>query len=316
MRSFWKFRGRQGNRRRLEAVIRQLIRIAGSAAVEAALKKNSDRRTLFLAAAAEAGIEEASLVRMLADRLGMPFISPIPRQSAICLPKGVRLSELRRHGAILLTDDGKAKALVCCEPALIGDGIPYAAGVPLALGLWPEIAAALEEIEQSLVHGEGRRLLREQPRNSIADQAGSFKTAHAAAGDAREDAGDALLIEDDPVFLQVLRRFLKRAGISCRGASSIQEALNLIRTAVPAVVICDLHLQHENGLDFLRTVRAEPRLLQLPVIVLSNDREIEIELRVLEAGADAYLRKGEDPRLLQAHIQRLRRRAEIARSMV
>lgn len=92
-----------------------------------------------------------------------------------------------------------------------------------------------------------------------------------------------LVVDDDAVDLMTVKRGLARAGITHQltEASNGLEALQLLRDGkVPAerrMVLLDLNMPRMNGLEFLRTLRADPQLASTPVVVLTtstheNDR--------------------------------------------
>lgn len=59
----------------------------------------------------------------------------------------------------------------------------------------------------------------------------------------------------------------------------------------PSLLILDLHLPGQSGLDVLRWVREQPRLKQLPVVLLSSDVDPELCRRAYESGVNCFLVK-------------------------
>jgi two-component system response regulator len=62
-------------------------------------------------------------------------------------------------------------------------------------------------------------------------------------------------------------------------------------TELPTVVLLDLNLPKIGGLDVLRRIRAEPRFVRLPVVVLTSSNEDEDVITSYDLGANAYVRK-------------------------
>jgi len=60
-----------------------------------------------------------------------------------------------------------------------------------------------------------------------------------------------------------------------------------------------------NGLEFVKRIKQDPRLAGIPCVLLTSDEEVETELRGLKLGADEFVRKSEDPRVLAMHVRRL-----------
>jgi CheY-like chemotaxis protein len=120
-----------------------------------------------------------------------------------------------------------------------------------------------------------------------------------------------LTIDDNRMFAAVIGRYLDRHGFDVTHAHDGGAALELLRSmpALPEGIVCDLHMPGTDGLQFLKALREDPRLGLLPVLMLTSDDDIEVELKLLEAGADMFIAKSEDPRKLCAHIRKLVERA-------
>jgi len=105
------------------------------------------------------------------------------------------------------------------------------------------------------------------------------------------DAIRVLLAEDHHLVRQGLRALLEReSDIEVVGeAADGLEALRLIETSRPDVVVMDITMPGLNGLEVLRRIR--PRLPQVQVLMLSVHEGEEYVLRALQAGASGYLLK-------------------------
>jgi CheY-like chemotaxis protein len=66
-----------------------------------------------------------------------------------------------------------------------------------------------------------------------------------------------------------------------------------------------------NGREFLSHIKGDKRFNEIPVLVLTSDDDADAELQLLQFGADAFVSKTKDPRVLTSHIQRLLRQARI-----
>jgi len=102
-----------------------------------------------------------------------------------------------------------------------------------------------------------------------------------------------LLVDDHPIVRQGLSELLNRqGGLSvCGEAGSAAEALELLNTLRPDLVLVDVSLKQTSGLDLIKTIRArEPRL---PLLVLSMHDECLYAERTLRAGARGYIMKQE-----------------------
>ncbi len=133
------------------------------------------------------------------------------------------------------------------------------------------------------------------------------KKEEAEATDDDGYTGDILIIDDNKVFRDVLQRFLERKGLTVKSIESAEGAYRalVLKKFKPDLVICDMHLPGMNGLSFVNKIREEEEIKDLPVIMLSSDDTFETKLECIGSGADHYLQKSDDPRLLCAHVLRL-----------
>jgi DNA-binding NarL/FixJ family response regulator len=110
-----------------------------------------------------------------------------------------------------------------------------------------------------------------------------------------------LLVDDHPLLLEGLARLISaEAGLGvCGMAGSVRDALALVESLKPDLVITDLTLPGRNGLEFIKDLAATHP--EIPVIVLSMHDEMIYAERVLRAGGRGYVMKDIPPaRLLEA----------------
>jgi CheY-like chemotaxis protein len=79
-----------------------------------------------------------------------------------------------------------------------------------------------------------------------------------------------LIIEDDPAVRMGLARGLRRAGYACLEAASGERGLELARKRTPDLVLTDMHVPGKDGLMVLREFRADPKLADVPAIVVTG----------------------------------------------
>jgi len=80
-----------------------------------------------------------------------------------------------------------------------------------------------------------------------------------------------LIVEDEPLSRQVLQRRLSKAGYDVDSADNGRMALQTLTAAdtLPDVILTDLHMPEVNGYDLCASVRRNPRLAHLPIIIMS-----------------------------------------------
>lgn len=120
---------------------------------------------------------------------------------------------------------------------------------------------------------------------------------------ARTDVARVFILDDHPVVRQGVARMIEQEAdmTVCGEAETPADALRLIGSTNPTIILADLSLGATPGLEMIRQIRSS--FPHLPVLVLSmHDESIWAE-RVLRAGACGFVMKQEKPRVL---IQRLR----------
>jgi signal transduction histidine kinase/CheY-like chemotaxis protein len=84
-----------------------------------------------------------------------------------------------------------------------------------------------------------------------------------------------LLVEDDPTVRLALARGLRRAGFACLEVASGARALDLARQRPPDLLLTDMEIPEKDGLEVLREFRGDPRLLDVPAIVICGQHSAE-----------------------------------------
>jgi len=125
-------------------------------------------------------------------------------------------------------------------------------------------------------------------------------------------AGEPILIIDDtPVNLKLTRILLVNEGYKVLTAASAEEALELLRSYHPYLVLADIQLPGMDGLEFTRTVKSDPATRDIMVVALTAFAMKGDEQKAIDAGCDGYITKPIDTHSLGSRIREyLSRRAE------
>jgi CheY-like chemotaxis protein len=105
----------------------------------------------------------------------------------------------------------------------------------------------------------------------------------------------ALVVDDHRDSVVLLAAALEPFGVGVVSAASAAEARQILRSAEVDVIVCDLGLPGENGLEFIRSVRALPTGCDVPAIAVTFFSERFGVREARAAGFDVYLRKPIDP---------------------
>ena len=122
----------------------------------------------------------------------------------------------------------------------------------------------------------------------------------------RSKAMKIMVADHDRDLVDLLSFWLKRQGYDVVRAFDGEQAINRWHQAWPDLVLLDLHLAKRDGFAVCQQMRSETHAMAL---ILTGSACEEDEVRGLELGADAYLRKPFSPRRLLAHIKAVMRRS-------
>lgn len=114
-----------------------------------------------------------------------------------------------------------------------------------------------------------------------------------------------LVIDDNPVNLKLASEVLLADGHVVIRAEDAEQALALLETQMPDLVLTDIALPRMDGMELTRRLKADPRYRHLPVVALTASAMKGDEARVLLAGCDAYIAKPIDTRTLTAQVLRV-----------
>ena len=159
-------------------------------------------------------------------------------------------------------------------------------------------------IDPELVVSEIDSFLPRHLRGSIPDSGGVESDAATIA--AREDKHTVILVVDDaPTNRELIYQTLTPCGYDVRLAESVPDAMQQLRDLTPALILSDLHMPGEDGFNFIRRIKDDPRLAALPFVFISSsvwgekDRDVAIAL-----GISRFLLRPIEPHQLIEEITR------------
>src|ERR1700741_4569607 len=117
-----------------------------------------------------------------------------------------------------------------------------------------------------------------------------------------------LVVDDDPSMRQMLVDFLGDYDFKVTAVASGAEMTEAMKLNVIDLLVLDLRLPDEDGIQIARRLRAQSNL---PIIVVTGRRDEADRVMALELGADDYLTKPFSPRELLARIRALTRRSRM-----
>ncbi|SIP86804.1 diguanylate cyclase (GGDEF) domain-containing protein [Aromatoleum tolulyticum] len=114
---------------------------------------------------------------------------------------------------------------------------------------------------------------------------------------------DILVVEDSATQAAQLRFLLEQQGHTVRVAANGKLALVAVRERKPALVITDVVMPEMDGYELCATLKSDPALNGLPVVIVTSLSGLQDIAKSLECGADNFIRKPYEPKALLARIE-------------
>jgi CheY-like chemotaxis protein len=116
-------------------------------------------------------------------------------------------------------------------------------------------------------------------------------------------ANTILVIEDNPLNLELVTDLLEAGGFIVWQARTAMDGLCVARAMFPDLVLMDLGLPDMHGLSATQILKSDPATCNLPVIALTAHAMKGDEISALEAGCDGFLTKPIDTRTFAATVR-------------
>ena len=100
-----------------------------------------------------------------------------------------------------------------------------------------------------------------------------------------------LVVDDNPDSIAIIRSILEAFGFSVQAATSGSEALEILQSDPPNVILLDVMMPEMSGLEVLEEIKSKPELAKLPVILVTAKTQDEDVLVGYQYGADYYITK-------------------------
>src|SRR5438874_5223203 len=115
-------------------------------------------------------------------------------------------------------------------------------------------------------------------------------------------AGSLLVVDDNSMNRIMLSRYITKLGYQATLVENGRQALDKLQGQPFDLVLLDVQMPEMDGYQVLEHLQADPRLRDLPVIMISAVEELESVVKCIELGAQDYLPKPFNPVLLRARL--------------
>ena len=116
---------------------------------------------------------------------------------------------------------------------------------------------------------------------------------------------EALIIDDNRSTADALKQMLAVLGLSARGAYGSSPAMSVLsRGFVPRFVFLDINMPGVDGTEILAYLRREPKLIPVPVFIVTSDDQPETRHKVMKLGATAMIIKPATIDVLESSLKK------------
>lgn len=119
----------------------------------------------------------------------------------------------------------------------------------------------------------------------------------------QQDLPTILVVDDMPENLELYRRLLTPRGYVVAAANSGEQALTMVESAPPDVILLDLIMPGMDGFEVCERLKRNLSTRHIPIIMVTGVADHDANIRALEAGVDDFLTRPIDPVLLEARIR-------------
>lgn len=122
----------------------------------------------------------------------------------------------------------------------------------------------------------------------------------------KEPSRRILVADDDPVIRHLVTSIIKKEGYTAVVVDDGREAYRILQSDADfKVAIFDMMMPHLEGIEIIRHMRTEKRLMRIPVIMITSEQSINLMADSFTAGATVFLHKPFTPEQLQSGLRLL-----------
>ncbi|MGE4071021.1 MAG: response regulator [Lysobacterales bacterium] len=237
-------------------------------------------------------------------------------------------AQLRQQGwRALIEADRDGVAQVVDDQTLVG--------VVVDSSLLPQLGEIIDTIDQARKPGPTPPVLVVTLEGSITDQllgmtgsTDAFIANADAAGVVRKlvelqhtlsstEPLRVLIVDDDRTQIVFYDAVLRRRGITTRVATSSREALGVVQTFRPDLMLVNLNMPEIDGMALTARVREMPGTLLLPIVFVSGEQDVDKRTRAINVGADDFLTRPVQPaHLIDVVVGRAKRARALRRQVL
>ena len=267
------------------------------------------------------GLDRVTIAAVLRGSLAQRLVRRVCLDCAQRISGGYTPNEERLALQFGVSPVVRATGCARCNSSGYRGRIPVVEVAVVTPSMSEQIAAGATapQLQRAAV-SQGMRPLREVTLEHVKSGLTTLEEVERVLGEVAEDASlapqlpPAVLIADDDDMLRLLASTILASGgyRVCQARDGV-EALAIIDGGEDiALLITDLRMAGMDGDEVVRRLRSTAQTSMLPIIVLTGADEEDTEVRLMEAGADDYIRKPIDPPRFLARVKAALRRAGVS----
>lgn len=131
-----------------------------------------------------------------------------------------------------------------------------------------------------------------------------------------EAAYRVLVVEDSLTASKLIQRTLNENAIESMAITQPREVLNALKAYQPDLILMDMHMPGCTGVEAARVIRQHAEFLSIPIVYLSGETDVALQIEALRLGGDHFLTKPFNPVILNAIVKtKIERYRALRRSM-
>ena len=159
------------------------------------------------------------------------------------------------------------------------------------------VLSDFEQLQLALRGGCDSCLLEGTPSHAIVEHIMELSDRH------EQEAYRVLIVEDSKTAGHVIRRTLEENQIVCEVVNDPRQALNVLRQFNPDLILMDMYMPNCTGVELTRIIRQHNEFLSTPIVYLSGETNVALQVDAMRLGGDHFLTKPFNPVFLNAIVK-------------
>ena len=159
------------------------------------------------------------------------------------------------------------------------------------------VLSDFEQLQLALRGGCDSCLLEGTPSHAIVERIMELSDRH------EQEAYRVLIVEDSKTAGHVIRRTLEENQIACEVVNDPRQALNVLRQINPDLILMDMYMPNCTGVELARIIRQHNEFLSTPIVYLSGETNVALQVDAIRLGGDHFLTKPFNPVFLNAIVK-------------